>query len=56
MGVGAALVKRGNDSQLLLAVSVFSPTGLVAIGSMLVGLFLGLSMRRTRDRGPSIEA
>jgi uncharacterized protein len=49
MGVGAALAKGGNDSQLLLTVPVFSPAGLVAVGAMLVGLFLGLRMRRARE-------
>jgi hypothetical protein len=45
MGVGAALAKGGNDSLLLLAMPAFSPAGFIAVGSMLVGLFVGLKLR-----------
>jgi hypothetical protein len=46
MGVGAALAKGGNDSQLLLTLPVFSPAGLAAVASMLLGLYLGLRVRK----------
>ena len=48
MGIGAALARGGNDSQLLLTLPVFSPAGITAVASMLVGLYLGL-----RIRGPA---
>jgi hypothetical protein len=46
MGIGAALARGGNDSQLLLTLPVFSPAGITAVASMLVGLYLGLRIRR----------
>lgn len=45
MGIGAALAKGGNTSQLLLTLPVFSPAGIGAVASMLVGLYLGLRIR-----------
>ena len=46
MGIGAALARGGNDSQLLLTLPVFSPAGITAVASMLLGLYLGLRMRK----------
>ncbi|RDE22609.1 hypothetical protein DV711_08455 [Motiliproteus coralliicola] len=46
MGVGAALALGGNDSQLLLALPALSPAGVVAVIAMLVGIGLGLDLRR----------
>ncbi len=44
MGLGAALALGGNDSQLLLALPVFSPSGFVTVTSMLIGIVLGLNL------------
>lgn len=44
MGLGAALAMGGNDSQLLLALPAFSPSGFVTVVSMLIGIFLGLKI------------
>ena len=49
MGIGAALAKGGNDSQLLLTLPVFSPAGITAVASMLLGLYLGLRMRKPSE-------
>lgn len=48
MGVGAALARGGNTFHLLLTLPVFSPAGLVAVASMLVGVYVGLLIRRSR--------
>lgn len=49
MGIGAALARGGNDSQLLLTFPVFSPAGVLSVGGMLVGLYIGLTIRKTLD-------
>jgi len=41
MGMGAVLASGGNDTQLLLALPVFSPAGLVAVIFMLLGIYVG---------------
>jgi len=41
MGMGAVLARGGNDTQLLLALPVFSPAGLVTVLFMLLGIYLG---------------
>lgn len=48
MGVGAALARGGNDYHLLLAIPFLSPAGLIAVASMLIGLYLGLRVRSVR--------
>ena len=42
MGLGASLALGGNDSQLLIALPAFSPAGVVAIASIIVGIGVGL--------------
>ena len=41
MGMGAVLASGGNDTQLLLALPVFSPAGFVAVLFMLFGIYVG---------------
>lgn len=45
MGIGASLALGGNDTQLLLALPTFSPAGVIAVFSMLVGIWVGLFVR-----------
>jgi hypothetical protein len=49
MGLGASLAMGGNDSQLLLALPAFSPAGLVAVSTMLVGISIGLKVVEKLD-------
>ncbi|BBB24682.1 YeeE/YedE thiosulfate transporter family protein [Amphritea japonica] len=44
MGLGAALAMGGNDSQLLLALPAFSPSGFVTVIAMLIGIALGVNL------------
>ncbi|CZF82807.1 putative inner membrane protein [Grimontia celer] len=44
MGIGASLAGGGNDSQLLLSLPAFSPSGFTAVLSMLFGIFIGLRL------------
>lgn len=48
MGIGAVLASGGNDTQLLLALPAFSPAGVVAVGSMVLGIYLGGIASKTR--------
>jgi uncharacterized membrane protein YedE/YeeE len=45
MGIGASLALGGNDTQLLLALPIFSPAGAVAVLGMLFGIWVGLFIR-----------
>ena len=42
MGLGASLALGGNDSQLLISLPAFSPSGVVAILSIIFGIAIGL--------------
>tara|TARA_R110000868_G_scaffold279535_7_gene539597 strand:- start:743 stop:1651 length:909 start_codon:yes stop_codon:yes gene_type:complete len=46
MGIGASLSMGGNDSQLLLALPTFSIAGIISVTGMIIGLFVGLDIRR----------
>jgi hypothetical protein len=46
MGIGASLAMGGNDSQLLLALPTFSLAGILAVAGIVVGLFIGLDIRK----------
>jgi hypothetical protein len=46
MGLGASLAMGGNSVQLLLALPIFSPAGFGAIGGMLLGIWIGLYIRK----------
>ncbi len=46
MGIGASLALGGNDSQLLLALPAFSPAGFGAVSGILLGIWLGLLVRK----------
>jgi uncharacterized membrane protein YedE/YeeE len=46
MGIGASLAMGGNDSQLLLALPTFSLAGMLAVAGIIVGLFIGLNIRK----------
>ncbi|WP_261396789.1 YeeE/YedE thiosulfate transporter family protein [Photobacterium rosenbergii] len=50
MGLGASLALGGNDSQLLIALPAFSPAGLVAIISIILGIAAGLATRKVYKR------
>lgn len=45
MGFGAAMADGGNDSQLLVALPSFSLSGLVAVTSIILGIWLGLKLK-----------
>lgn len=47
MGIGAAIAQGGNDSQLLLALPSLSPAGFLAIGGIILGIFIGLYLSNT---------
>ena len=46
MGVGSALALGGNDSQLLLALPSGSPAAVLALISMIAGIWLGLALEQ----------
>ena len=46
MGVGASLALGGNDSQLLIALPSFSPAGAITVFCMIVGIVLGVLLRK----------
>jgi hypothetical protein len=46
MGIGASLAAGGNDSQLLLALPTFSLAGIIAVIGIVVGIFIGLIVRK----------
>jgi len=46
MGVGASFAMGGNDSQLLLALPTFSLAGIVAVTGIVIGLYIGLDVRK----------
>ena len=46
MGIGASLAMGGNSVQLLLAVPIFSPAGFGALGGMLLGIWIGLFLKK----------
>ncbi|MEH6452540.1 MAG: YeeE/YedE thiosulfate transporter family protein, partial [Psychromonas sp.] len=46
MGIGASIALGGNDTQLLLALPTFSPAGLIAVLGMLIGIWLGLLLKK----------
>lgn len=46
MGIGASLALGGNDTQLLLSLPTFSPGGVVAVLGMLIGIWIGLLIRK----------
>jgi len=50
MGVGAAMVMGGNDLQLLLTLPAASPAALVTVASMLVGIYIGVLLKRPLKR------
>jgi uncharacterized membrane protein YedE/YeeE len=45
MGIGASIALGGNDTQLLLALPIFSPAGAMAVLGMLIGIWFGLLLR-----------
>lgn len=55
MGIGASLAGGGNDSQLLLSLPSFSPSGFMAILSMLFGIFLGLRIPQHLRKAPIVD-
>ena len=50
MGLGASLALGGNDSQLLIALPAFSPAGVVATISIILGIAAGLVTRNVYKR------
>ena len=46
MGIGASLAMGGNSVQLLLAMPILSPAGFGAIAGMLLGIWIGLYIRK----------
>ena len=46
MGLGASLAMGGNSVQLLLGLPSFSSAGFVAVTGMLLGIWIGISVRR----------
>ncbi|MCQ1060227.1 hypothetical protein ACQKPX_13640 [Photobacterium sp. DNB23_23_1] len=46
MGLGASLALGGNDSQLLIALLAFSPSGAVAILFIIKGIETGFAIRK----------
>lgn len=46
MGIGASLAMGGNSVQLLLAVPIFSPAGFGALAGMLLGVWIGLFLKK----------
>ncbi|MGF1734522.1 YeeE/YedE thiosulfate transporter family protein [Photobacterium satsumensis] len=50
MGLGASLALGGNDSQLLIALPAFSPSGAVAILFIIIGIATGLAIRKVYKR------
>lgn len=51
MGIGAALALGGNDFQLLIGLPAGSPAAVVAVASIVAGIWLGLSIdQRLKER------
>ncbi|PSU36038.1 YeeE/YedE thiosulfate transporter family protein [Photobacterium lutimaris] len=50
MGLGASLALGGNDSQLLIALPAFSPSGAVATLFIIIGIATGLAFRKFYKR------
>jgi len=46
MGIGAVVAGGGNDTQLLLALPALSPAGVMAVTSMLLGIYIGKRLPR----------
>lgn len=46
MGIGASLAMGGNSFQLLMALPVFSVAGIIAILGIIVGIFVGVDIKR----------
>lgn len=46
ISIWAFMAMGGNDSQLLLALPTFSLAGVIAISGMVIGLFIGLDIRK----------
>ena len=46
MGIGGAMAMGGNDTQLLLALPVISPAGLLTVAAMIVGIVIATKAQR----------
>ena len=50
MGLGAVMAGGGNDTQLLVAMPIFSPAGFATVACIVLGIYFGIRWIPTHHR------